>query len=219
MASPHRLRNLLVSGSALVALGLMQPCPAQTSKPTKTPAAKEAGLVKKKTAKATSPVQIAVVDMERARKGHPLYKVRSKEFADWGRSQQDEIKKLDKTIQTMQTQLKTLQRGTEAYEKLAGEIQDSISKYQRLRKWFRDKTQAKHARMVLELHKQVLEAIGELAPKRGIHLVLRRQPHLVKGLLGERIKRVEATDVLYASATLDITDDVIDYLKTKYPSK
>ncbi len=66
---------------------------------------------------------------------------------------------------------------------------------------------------------QVLDAIRELAPKRGIDLVLRRRAHLVRASWLEQVKRSESTDLLYASHTLDITEDVIDFLKTKYSAK
>lgn len=218
MAPRHSLCKLFVSGSALLALGLLlQPCSAQSSKAPKKPVAKEA--TRKKEARPPAPLQIAVVDMDRARAGHPLYGTKKDELAKWAREKQDELKKLDKTIQAKRAQLNAVEQGTEAYEKLLGEIQEKgyalTYRDKRLRK---DIVTRRYA-MLLELNNQVLDAVAELAVKRGIHLVLRRRVHHIKAPLGELMQRAESTDVLYAAASLDITQDVIDFLKTKYPPK
>lgn len=220
MAPPHCLRTLIVSGCALLAFGPLQPCPAQSGKAAPKPNAKPAGLVREKTAKATSPLQIAVVDIERARAGHPLYQIKSRQLVEWRRAELAELQKLEKDIEARQTQLKnTVQPGTEAAENLAGEIQDLGFRHQRKKKWLLENSVHKRNEMLLELHKQVLDAILELAPKRGIDLVLRRREPPAKAPLSAQMEHAMSSDVLYASAALDITEDVIDFLKTKYPPK
>jgi len=228
MAARHD-HSKLIAGCAILALsllmhpGLVAQTPAQEPPPknTKGPDPKDAGSVRKKTpkGKATS-LRIAVVDMDRARAGHPHSQKKAAELADWGRKQSANLDRLDKTIQSKKAQLKnTVQPGTEAAEQLSDEIRELSGAYNFRQQRLRERRAAKRAVVLLELQNQVLDAIAELAPKRGIDLVLRRRAYHIRVPLGEQMQRAESTDVLYASATLDITEDVVDFLKTKYPAK
>jgi Skp family chaperone for outer membrane proteins len=75
-----------------------------------------------------------------------------------------------------------------------------------------------------EIYREVEAAIGELARRRGILLVLRKRAHMsVEELVGKDGDESEARqrqgsqdrlrDVLYTAASIDLTDDLIKYLK------
>lgn len=234
MAHPHDPGGLLAPGSALLALGLLlhPGLVAQNgnggTKPPKKPmvkaagdaGAREAGAARKKLPKATSSLRIAVVNMDLATRAHPLFAAKFKEHAEWVRTQSAELTKLDKSIQTKRAQLKnTVQRDTPAASKLVLEIETLSYKLSCWTKQLRTQRIARNNRLLLELQTQVGEAIKELAPKRGIDLVLRLRAQHIKDPLGEQVHRAQSTDVLYAAATLDMTEDVIDFLKTKYRPK
>jgi Skp family chaperone for outer membrane proteins len=229
MASRPPHSKLLAQGTAILALGLLvQPCLAQTSQIPPKPVAKEADgsgvedarAVHKKANKATSPLRIAVVDMDQAIRAHPLFETRSKELAEWLRAQSAKLNELKKTMQSKQTQLNnTVQPGSEAAEELELELRKLDVELKYRRQLINQTGMARDAKLRLGLQDQVNEAIAEFAPKRGILLVLRRRVPVPKAGLQRQYSRSELTDVLYAADTLDITQDIIDFLKTKYPPK
>ncbi len=234
MAHPHDSHGLLAPGGALLALALLlhPGLVAQNgdggNKTQQKPPSKvagdggprDAGAAGKKPPKGTSPLRIAVVNMDRATHAHPLFESRFKEHSDWVRAQGDELAKLDKVIQAKRAQLKnTVQPDTPAASRLVLEIETLSYKLSCWNKQLRTQRIAKQNRLLLELQTQVGEAIKELAPKRGIDLVLRLRAQHGEYPLGEQVHRAQSTDVLYAADPLDITEDVIDLLKTKYRPK
>lgn len=241
MAPRHSPGRFLAPGSAILAFGLLlAPGLAQNdggkTKTSGNPPVREANgpgskaATGSKDAKGTktargntsraAPLGIAVVDLDQATTAHPLFETRIKEHKEWARKQNLELDKLEKTIHAKQTQLKnTVQPGTPAAAKLRLEIETLRFKLNHWTKQLNSEGLAKRNRLLLELQTQVLDAIAELAPKQGIHLVLRRRAQPDRGPLRGLVQRAESTDVLYASQSLDITEDVIDFLKTKYPRK
>jgi len=231
MARTHQNRVLslgsLILGLGLLLSGLAAQGGENKATPPKSPpkeAAKgartqDAVAANKKTPKRRS-LHIAVVDVDRATSSHPAFRVKTEAHSQWGRAQSARLDKMDKDIQSKQAELNnTVKPGTEAAERLALDIKTLRYRLNMEGQRLNELDANKRAALWLELQTQVMDAVAELAPKRGIDLVLRRRAHRVRARLQEQVRRAEATDVLYAAASLDITDDVIDFLKTKYPAK
>ncbi len=185
---------------------------AKTARPT------DAGATNKKVPKLAS-LRIAMVDVRRATTGHPLWEARNAELATWARAESARIGKLQQSLQSKGAELATLSRGSKAYEQIVKEIEKEDFGLKVEERHFKDALGAKNNRLLLELQTHVYGAISELAEKKGIHLVLRQKPDLTKDRAVTRIRLNADMDVLYAAASLDITDDIIDFLKTKYPAK
>ncbi|MHC4852493.1 MAG: hypothetical protein ACYTF5_10780, partial [Planctomycetota bacterium] len=165
-----RTRNnrVLSLGSLILGLGLLLSGVAaqggeNKAKPPKSPpkqAAKgaqpqEAVSANKKTPKRRS-LHIAVVDVDRATSGHPQFQAKTEAHNEWGRAQSARLEKMEKDIQSKEAELSnTVQRGTEAAERLALEIK--TLRYRRNLEGHRlsELDAAKRAALWLELQTQV----------------------------------------------------------------
>ncbi|MHC4079136.1 MAG: OmpH/Skp family outer membrane protein [Planctomycetota bacterium] len=213
--------GLLLSG--LAAQGgenKARPPKSPPKEPAKGARTQDAAAANKKKAPKRRSLHIVVVDVDRATSSHPQFQAKTEAHSEWRRAQSVRLDKMQKDIQSKEAELNnTVKPGTEAAERLVTDIKTLRYRLNLEGQRLNELEAAKRAKLVLELQAQVLDAVAELAPKRGIDLVLRRRAHRVRAPLSEQARRSESTDVLYAAASLDITDDVIDFLKTKHPAK
>ena len=195
---------------------------AKTARPTDAGAtnkgAGKKGATNKKVPKLAS-LRIAMVDVRRATTGHPLWEARNAELATWARTARARIGKLEQSLQSKRAELATLNRGSRASEQVRIQIKKEDYGLEVEKRHFNDAAGVKNNRLLLELQTHVYGAITELAEKKGIHLVLRQKPDLTRDGAMAKLRLNADMDVLYAAASLDITDDVIDFLKTTYPAK
>jgi Skp family chaperone for outer membrane proteins len=187
-----------------------------TTGKTVTPA--DAGATHKKVPKLTS-LRIAMVNVRRATTGHPLWQVRNGELSTWARAESARIGKLEQSLQGKRAELPSLERGSKAADQIRKEIEIEDYALRVEKRRFQDALGVRNNRLLLELQTHVYAAVSELAAKGNIHLVLRQKPDLTKDGAMTQIRLNQDMDVLYAAASLDITDDVIDFLKAKYPAK
>ena len=159
-------------------------------------------------------LKVAVVDLDRAINQHPLAARRRGMFLEWIRNERVRLAKIDRALQTKKAEGRILDPNSQKARLLRAEIRMLIFQIRDELETFKREQIARNNLITLEMRGLVVDAVGKLAAKKGIHLILWRKSKTEKAPLARQIQESDSQIVLYAAASLDITDDVIDYLKT-----
>ncbi len=190
---------------------------AQASKPNR---AEAAG--KRKTAAAPP---FAIVDMRKAASHTKAFKSGLATRAKMKDSYQKEIEAMTARIKSLKLEIEIMQVSPERMQKQL-DCETLISRHGFATKMYNSDLERERVVNDDKIYVELQTAVAELANSRGILMVFRRRPHLtVREMLQKNFVRSETEgishqiranqqrSVIYHVADLDLTDDLIKYLK------
>jgi len=158
---------------------------------------------------------VAFVDMERLRTDFPLHVERETARKALHAEYDRELGKLEQIIKVKKMEAE------QGYQKGTLEHDDAIVAHARAKREyelqgekFATQLQRRLAQDIAEISRKLHAGVGEFAKKKGYQLVLRHRDTANAGLRSQ-VETEFVQDVLYNDQGLDITQQVIDFLKTK----
>jgi len=196
--------NALRSACSLLALALALPLGAAAETPAPKPAPR--------------PPVVAVVDISRVLRS-------SKEWRDSAERRTRLLEKMRVTLgklshqaQVLRNDYENLPPGTEERRNKAAELEKALSELEKTRRQFQAQMAAEQSKALREEFKKITAVVAEYAREHGIDLVLKKADLSLSGPQSpERDLALATTEVLYASAALDISDAIVERLNARYP--
>lgn len=147
--------------------------------------------------------------------------VRGKELSAEFRGKQDALRAEDdkklKAINDIKAELDGLMEGSKEYEQRLNDIQRLALERTAWRKFQTAKVDRDRLRLTREMYREIIDTVAKVAAARGIQIVLynKRQDEKA-GSMTELLQQVELKKVLYASGSVDITDEVLAEVNKSY---
>ncbi len=225
--------RVIPSVSTLVVLLLVAPLAAQVVQKKGDPALATKGKATVKKAVETggkrepAPIPFAVVDMEKAATHTKAFKKGMAEGAKQAQMYQKDIEGMKSQVKSFKLEIEMMVVSPERMQKEL-EREALLGKLSLAGKMYNTELERQKVLNDDKIYQEVSVAVAELAARRGILLVLRKHPHLtIKEMLARRMARSAASamnrqilanrqrGVIYHAPDLDITEDLIKYLKAK----
>jgi Skp family chaperone for outer membrane proteins len=172
-------------------------------------------------AKAVVAPTIGVVDFVKAFDQYPRYIEMRTQLDALGKTYDDRLKEMSKTIDELRGQLKMIKEDSDERAEREFAVERAIADQRALAKILRDRLDVENMRMMVLVYQDFEEAIRRVAEKRGMTLVLRVHDmgdavsdpgKLSPKNVETRIAGFERKQVWFAAAPIDITQDVIKLL-------
>ncbi len=157
--------------------------------------------------------EIGVVDFDRVLQNYPGAKEKEDELKQLVQGFDEKMNALKKEQDALELARQGLAPGTPEY--LDADLQAKLKalEFDKTGERFDLLTRRKHVDLNLELYDEVEKGIEAFAKGRDLKLVLRARVSIPKDRAA-RLDLLQASDVLFYDASTDVTDAVIQFLKT-----
>ena len=172
-------------------------------------------------------LRVGVIDYVAAVEQYPRYIKLRAAFEQRMNAYEAELKDLAKSLEELRGTIQVLTDEDERADK-EFQLQIGLQRQDYLRKKYRDQMALEDLRNTLSVYEDLEFAIGKVAQKKGLHLVLTKKdirPNakpIAEQSAREVQTRVQAYDrrqVWFAAEELDITADVIKYMQVPLPKR
>ena len=128
-----------------------------------------------------------------------------------------EDEKRRKAIETLEMELEGLLKGSKEYQQRYNEMYRQRINRQAWLKYEEDMARSEHHRLTSEMYVEVRKMIAQVARQTGYQIVLYfKRGEMESGSTTELRQQIELRKVLYADASVDLTDTVLMRLNETY---
>lgn len=159
----------------------------------------------------------AVVDIDRVLKAYPGAEARQEEWKTMEAGFQRQMDGLKAEAQEAGAQRDGFDEGTK--ERATADLQYQLKRlqYDETLKIFSAQADEFRAKIALDLYGEIRRGIAEFAKEKGIAAVLRARADNTAMPVSTRLDANQQRDLLFHDASIDVTEDVIRFMKTWKP--
>jgi len=164
-----------------------------------------------------APLKVAVVDMERVLRASRQWQDAVEERSRLMDAMNRTLGKLTAQVQVLRNEFENLAPGTEERRARGAELEQALQERQQARLDFESRIAGQHSSSARRLFGELEKVVAAYAQQNGVALVLKK--HAVELTGPESVEQglmIATTEVLYADASLDISDAVIERLNAAY---
>lgn len=211
---------------ALSGLLLALALPAQAGKAGAPPVAgnKTAGQKPSESARKVPKFPIAVIDVAEAAAHTKAMRSGLDELRKMGASYQQTLNVLGKQIETLDLEISLMKIASSEKVEKQIELSALLQREKAAKQLYAGMVNTRRDKMQVSVYREIEAALAELATRNGILLVLRKRARpsiaeMVKkgrseaAAVKQQLVSDQSRDVLYSSKTIDLTDDLVKYLK------
>lgn len=156
---------------------------------------------------------VAVVDLQRVLESYPNAGAELEALREQATRVQARLQSMEERNKQLQMEVEGYERGSKEWTEAVSVFEGAKATFETLAKREQQRLDYEKARIEEQAIRAVRAAVSELATKKGLQLVLRLSVVPDEAPLAERLTRHELVTVLHHDRALDMTDDVIEFLK------
>lgn len=167
---------------------------------------------------------IAVVDVARAAAHTKAMRGGLEELRKMGSSYQKTLSALAKQVETLDLEISLMKIASSEKVDKQIELSALLQREKAAKQLYAGMVNTRRDKMQVAVYLEIELALAELATRNGILLVLRKRTHqteaeimkqgrTAQAAIKQQLINAQSRDVLYNSPTIDLTEDLIKYLK------
>lgn len=156
---------------------------------------------------------VAVVDIDKVLKAYPGAIKREQEWVTMNEAVTRELRDLEQQVKQKELLVDGFDKGTVEWQQASLEFHILRLRYEETAKLRTNQAQQKRIDIQVELYDEIRDGIAAFATQQGIDIVLRARDARAGATKTSILEDIQARDLLYHGAKVDVTAPVMNFLK------
>ncbi|MBC24467.1 MAG: hypothetical protein CMJ32_11205 [Phycisphaerae bacterium] len=173
------------------------------------------------TLNAPQPAVVACVDLENTFNQLDQHKAAEDRIEAMAMELNKQVEQLAQDVQDLEAELDAFQADSPAYLEITRKIESAIGEYRAYESFSTGKIEAEQSEQMRQTYMQIKDALAEMSKERGYDIVFLDDsiPAFERSTATRTIQQISNRKILYANPTMDITQELIEYMNGRFKSR